>query len=78
MELRPKGCEFPVNGKDYTHKCGNFARKGKDFCWMHDGTPKKSERLQAENAKLKEQLILSESQNYCKICGRILEGETDA
>jgi len=62
MELRPKGCEFPVNGKDYTHKCGNFARKGKDFCWMHDGTPKKSERLQAENAKLKEEYGEAENQ----------------
>ena len=34
-------------------------------------------KLEAENAKLKEQLILSESQNYCKICGKTLERESE-
>jgi len=49
-----KTCKYKAGGWGWT--CGNLARKGKDYCWMHDGTPKKSERLQAENTKLKEEL----------------------
>jgi len=54
MDIYPKQCNHRVSFGSTTRYCGNYARKGKDFCWMHDGTPKKSERLQAENAKLKE------------------------
>jgi len=44
-------CGYPiVDGSP----CHNFPRQGKKYCWMHDGTPKKNERLQAEIAKLKE------------------------
>jgi len=49
-----KTCKYTTKGWGWT--CGNLARKGKDFCWRHDGTPKKSERLEAENTKLKEEL----------------------
>ena len=46
-------CGYPiVDGSP----CHNFPRQGKKYCWMHDGTPKKNERLKAENAKLKEAL----------------------
>jgi hypothetical protein len=34
--------------------CLNLARKGQEFCWRHDGTPTKVERLEAEIAKLKD------------------------
>ena len=49
-----KTCKYKAEGWGWT--CSNLARKGKDYCWRHDGTPKKSERLQAENTKLKEEL----------------------
>lgn len=35
---------------------------------------KKKEELKDANKQLKEQLLLSESQNYCKICGHTLDG----
>lgn len=31
-------------------------------------------KLKRENDELKEQLLLSESQNYCKLCGNTLDG----
>ena len=47
-----KTCKYKAEGWGWT--CSNLARKGKDYCWRHDGTPKKSERLQAENVTFKE------------------------
>jgi len=57
MDIYPKQCNHRVSFGSTTRYCGNYARKGKDFCWMHDGTPKKSERLQAANATLKEAIL---------------------
>jgi len=31
-------------------------------------------KLKYDNDRLKKQLLLSESQNYCKICGKTLDG----
>ena len=49
-------CGYPiVDGSP----CHNFPRQGKKYCWMHDGTPKKNERLQAENERLKAKIEIA-------------------
>lgn len=48
-----KECNYPIRPG---WRCGNIVRRGKNKCWMHDGTPKKSERLQAKNERLKKAL----------------------
>lgn len=62
-------------------KCGNWLRPDEDVediyacpCCATSAMQKTTCELQTENEKLKEQLVLSESQNYCKICGKTLDG----
>ena len=58
MDIYPKQCNHRVSFGSTTRYCGNYARKGKDFCWMHDGTPKKSEQLTTRIDKLEKILTL--------------------
>ncbi len=53
--------------------------KGENFCEtcalnMSEVWRAAKENLIEKNKKLKEQLLLSEAQNYCKICGNTLDG----
>lgn len=59
-----------MNDADYDHcrRCGNSYQE------QLSNLRNQVEELDAENERLKEQLLLSESQNYCKICGNTLDG----
>ena len=51
-----------------------MVRGNKERAWTYQEYVDEFEKLKVENEKLKAKLLLATSQNYCKICGNILDG----